>query len=334
MYRADKLLSLTSRCFSSLSSSLRIGPTARNLIGHYGLEETAIPATGPKNVLLKEDVLKYIETNRLTPKSHITSQTSVKTQATPQTSRAAPAVHRRAKGPKFIDKEITNIRRVIAKRLTEAKKTIPHGYITAVCDVSSLNTRRKEMAKSGVKVSMNDFIIKACGVCLKKNPLMNVTWDSSKEMVVKLSAVDISIAVATPTGLITPIIKDANCLSVPQISNVVKELADRARIGKLQPHEFQGGSFSISNLGMFGIKEFKAVINPPQAGILAVGRGFPSVIEKREDMHMTLSYDVRAVDEEVASVFVEELVELLSNVSALDREGDGSGHRRLSSLLE
>jgi len=231
------------------------------------------------------------------------------------------------------------MRKIIAKRLTESKTTIPHAYLTGSCDVNGINRLRKQLqTEDGIKVSVNDFIIKAVGVSLRKHGKINVQWNPSSQSIESVPSVDISIAVATPNGLITPIIKDANTLSVQEISSRVKELAGRAKDGKLKPHEFQGGSFSISNLGMFGIKDFSAVINPPQAAILAVGQGNP-VIDPQDnlrilsDMNVTLSYDARAISEEDASAFMESLLEMLSNPDLLEKQGDGSGRRRLSSLL-
>ena len=327
----------TSRALSSSSttSAVRVGPTARNLLSHYGLELTAITATGPKNVLLKQDVLEYIQANKLTPRLPTTSSPSPSITTLKDTARPS----RKPKGPKFIDIELTNMRKIIAKRLTESKTTIPHAYLTGSCDVNGINRLRKQLqTEDGIKVSVNDFIIKAVGVSLRKHGKINVQWNPSSQSIESVPSVDISIAVATPNGLITPIIKDANTLSVQEISSRVKELAGRAKDGKLKPHEFQGGSFSISNLGMFGIKDFSAVINPPQAAILAVGQGNP-VIDPQDnlrilsDMNVTLSYDARAISEEDASAFMESLLEMLSNPDLLEKQGDGSGRRRLSSLL-
>jgi pyruvate/2-oxoglutarate dehydrogenase complex dihydrolipoamide acyltransferase (E2) component len=229
------------------------------------------------------------------------------------------------------------MRKIIAKRLTESKTTIPHAYSTVSCDVTAVNKLRKQiLAEEATKVSVNDFIIKAVGVCLRKHPQINVQWNPNTQSIQAGSTVDISIAVATPNGLITPIVKDANTLTVREIGSRVKELAGRAKEGKLQPHEFQGGNFSISNLGMFGIKEFSAVINPPQAAILAVGQGCPVVRDDSSvstEMFLTLSYDARAIEEENAASFLESLSDLLSNPTLLEREGDGSGNRRLSSLV-
>ncbi|KFV50293.1 hypothetical protein N328_00705, partial [Gavia stellata] len=222
----------------------------------------------------------------------------------------------------FTEIPASNIRRVIAKRLTESKTTIPHAYAAADCDIDAILKLRKELAKDDIKVSVNDFIIKATAVTLKQMPDVNVTWDG--EVCRQLQSIDISIAVATDRGLITPIIKDVAAKGIKEIAASAKALAKKARDGKLLPEEYQGGSFSISNLGMFGINDFTAVINPPQACILAVGRARPElkIVEDEEGneklkqhqlMTVTLSSDGRVVDDELASKFLETLKANIEN---------------------
>lgn len=295
-------------------------PTARNLLSHFGIDVSSLTASGPKDVLLKEDVLYYIKQNNLKPKSE---------------SSDAPATRSRKPKTKFTDIELTNMRKIIAKRLTLSKTTIPHSYMTVECNMDDVSRIRQEMKSKNVKVSVNDFIIRAAAVSLYNCPQVNVRWNEQQGTIEAIHSVDISIAVATPNGLITPIIKDANYLSVGGIAKVVKELSTKARDGKLQPHEFQGGSFSISNLGMFGIKEFSAVINPPQAAILAVGKGIPTFNASgrvNELMRGTLSYDSRVIDEEVAGEFMENFSKVLSDPSLLELGSPGTG-KRLSVLL-
>lgn len=312
-----------------------LAPTARNLLSHYGLTGCEMPATGPRNILLKEDVVNHIMQNGLMPRQ-VTLEAST-AAVKPAVSLAAVATGRRkAKGPKFTDIELTNMRKVIAKRLTESKSTIPHSYLTASCDVAAISQHRRGWKEAGIRVSVNDYVIKAAALSLKKCPKINVSWNESNFTVQAVKPVDISIAVSTASGLITPIVKDANRLSIPEIAACVTELSAKARAGKLQPHEFVGGSFSISNLGMFGISEFSAVINPPQAAILAVGRAVPVLRPDQrlaELMTVTLSYDARAIGEEEAALFMESVSELLSDPELMIRTGDGSGNRRLSSLI-
>ncbi|TSK45817.1 Pyruvate dehydrogenase protein X component, mitochondrial [Bagarius yarrelli] len=209
----------------------------------------------------------------------------------------------------FTEIPASNVRKVIAQRLTQSKTTIPHAYASVDCDVGAVMQLRKELAQEDVKVSVNDFIIKAAAVTLKEMPEVNVTW--SGEGPQALDSIHISIAVATERGLITPIIKDAADKGVQEIAANAKTLAQKARAGKLLPEEYQGGSFSISNLGMFGISGFSAVINPPQACILAVGRTRAELTPTAEGlctqnlMNVTLSSDGRLVDDELASRFLE-----------------------------
>ncbi|KAJ0029672.1 hypothetical protein NQD34_004669 [Periophthalmus magnuspinnatus] len=211
----------------------------------------------------------------------------------------------------FTEIPATNVRRVIAQRLTQSKTTIPHAYATVDCDMAAVIQLRQELAKEQIKVSVNDFIIKAAAVTLKEMPEVNVTWAGDGPHA--LDTIHISIAVATERGLITPIIKDAASKGVQEISANAKTLAQKARDGKLLPEEYQGGSFSISNLGMFGISGFSAVINPPQACILAVGTSRKELqlsedhqsVQTRQLMTVTLSSDGRLVDDELASRFLD-----------------------------
>ena len=204
------------------------------------------------------------------------------------------------------------MRKVIARRLTEAKQSIPHFYVSADIEIDALMKLRAELnAKSpkdgpaAFKLSVNDLVIKAAAAALRRVPAANASW--TDEGIALYADVDISIAVATDGGLITPIIRRADEKGVSKISNEMKDLAARARAGKLKPEEFQGGGFSISNLGMYGVKSFSAIINPPQGGILAVGAGEPrpvvrdGAIVPATVMTCTLSVDHRVIDGAVAA---------------------------------
>ena len=202
------------------------------------------------------------------------------------------------------DAKLNNIRKVIARRLTEAKQTIPHIYLTVDVKLDALLKLRGELnaalASQGVKLSVNDLLIKALAKALVQVPKCNVSFGG--DVLRTFSRADISVAVAAPSGLITPIIVDAGSKSVSAIATEMKSLADKAREGKLQPHEYQGGTASLSNLGMFGIRQFDAVINPPQAMILAVGAGEPrpyvvdGALAVATVMSATGSFDHRAID--------------------------------------
>jgi pyruvate dehydrogenase E2 component (dihydrolipoamide acetyltransferase) len=211
----------------------------------------------------------------------------------------------------FVQVPNTSMRKVIAKRLQESKQTVPHFYLTVEVEIDALMEARQQLneyataqggkdGKPPYKLSVNDMVIKAVALALRDKPSCNASWYD--DAIIQYNNVDISVAVATDGGLITPIIRNADQKSLPQISNEMKELAKRARENKLKPEEFQGGGFSVSNLGMFGVKTFQAIINPPQACILAVGAG-EEVVRVREGsvvavnvMSLTLSVDHRAVD--------------------------------------
>uniref|UniRef100_A0A4X2L2Q7 Pyruvate dehydrogenase complex component X n=1 Tax=Vombatus ursinus TaxID=29139 RepID=A0A4X2L2Q7_VOMUR len=203
----------------------------------------------------------------------------------------------------FTEIPASNVRRVIAKRLTESKNTVPHAYATADCDVGAVLKLRQSN-------SMN----------------VNVSWDGEGPK--QLSSIDISVAVATDRGLITPILKDAAAKGIQEIALSVKALAKKARDGKLLPEEYQGGSFSVSNLGMFGIDEFRAVINPPQSCILAVGRSRPQLrlseddegnirLQQHDLVTVSMSSDSRVVDDELATKFLERFKANLENPARL-----------------
>ena len=205
-----------------------------------------------------------------------------------------------------------NIRKVVAKRLTESKQEIPHFYLTVDCILDNLLLTRKtlnDIANGEYKLSVNDFIMKAAAMALKSYPAANVSW--SEEAIHQYLKADVCVAISTPHGLITPIIKAAEDKGLREISAEVKDLASRARENKLKPEEFQGGTFTVSNLGMFGVKEFSPIINPPQGCILAVGAGEqrPVVehgeIKIRTVMSCTLSVDHRCVDGAVGAEYLQ-----------------------------
>jgi pyruvate dehydrogenase E2 component (dihydrolipoamide acetyltransferase) len=219
-----------------------------------------------------------------------------------------------------------NIRKVIARRLLEAKLTIPHFYLTVDCNIDKLVAAREEInaaagkdkdGKPLYKLSVNDFVIKAMAIALQKIPEANVSWTEAAMLRHKHS--DIGVAVALPFGLITPIIRQAEIKSISAISNEMKELAARAKAKKLKPNEYQGGASSVSNLGMFGIKDFTAVINPPQSSILAVGTGEERAVVRNGQivaatmMSVTLSCDHRAIDGALGAELITAFKKLIEN---------------------
>ncbi|KAG8281792.1 hypothetical protein J6590_051847 [Homalodisca vitripennis] len=298
------------------------GPAVLRLLEQYQLSSSQVTPTGRNKKLLKGDVLKYIADNNLQPKPPKPVPPPGQQVPAAGAVAAASATETPLPPPKprtgYTDHELSNMRKTIAKRLTMSKTEIPHAYSQVEAQIDSLLGLRKQLAQVGIKVSLNDFVIKAVALALRQCPYMNTLYINNQT--VPHPTVDVSIAVATDAGLITPIIKSADLKSVDQISAEVKELANKARQGKLQLHEFQGGSFTISNLGMFGIAEFSAIINPPQCGILAVGGGrstFTGDWKAVTLMTSTLSYDGRAVAEDEVAEFMAVLQGYLENPAAL-----------------
>uniref|UniRef100_A0A8C3VVP9 Acetyltransferase component of pyruvate dehydrogenase complex n=1 Tax=Catagonus wagneri TaxID=51154 RepID=A0A8C3VVP9_9CETA len=280
---------------------LFVSPLAKKLASEKGIDLTQVKGTGPDGRIIKKDIDSFVPTKAApTPAA-----------AVPPPS---PGVAPVPTGV-FTDIPVSNIRRVIAQRLMQSKQTIPHYYLSIDVNMGEVLLVRKELNKmleGKSKISVNDFIIKASALACLKVPEANSSWLDT--IIRQNHVVDVSVAVSTPAGLITPIVFNAHIKGLETIANDVVSLATKAREGKLQPHEFQGGTFTISNLGMFGIKNFSAIINPPQACILAVGasedRLFPADNEKGFDvasmMSVTLSCDHRVVDGAVGAQWLAE----------------------------
>uniref|UniRef100_UPI003AAF82E1 pyruvate dehydrogenase protein X component, mitochondrial n=1 Tax=Centroberyx gerrardi TaxID=166262 RepID=UPI003AAF82E1 len=304
------------------SGPLRLSPAARHILDTHGLDPKLATPTGPRGLITKEDALNLMKISPA-PKAAPAMAAPAAPSPVPTPAAVPPPPGSRPNIPPlsvpgkpgapgtFTEIPASNVRRVIAQRLTQSKTTIPHAYATVDCDMAAVMKLRKNLAQEQIKVSVNDFIIKAAAVTLKEMPEVNVTWAGNGPQA--LDSIHISIAVATEKGLITPIIKDAANKGVQEISANAKTLAQKARDGKLLPEEYQGGSFSISNLGMFGISGFSAVINPPQACILAVGTSRAELrlsednqtLRTQQLMTVTLSSDGRLVDDELASRFLD-----------------------------
>ncbi|XP_056383836.1 pyruvate dehydrogenase protein X component, mitochondrial [Hyla sarda] len=318
---------------------IRLSPAARHILDTNGIDPTLVVASGPRGIVTKEDALRALSQKGETPARAVQPAPAIQPEKVAPVAPQQPippsagVVQRPSEPPMsipggppapgtFTEIPTSNIRKVIAKRLTESKTTIPHAYASTDCNLGAVLKLRKELAKDNVKVSVNDFIIKATAVTLKQMPEVNVAWNGQGPS--QLESIDISIAVATDRGLITPIIKQAGNKGIQEIADTAKALAQKARSGKLLPEEYQGGSFSISNLGMFGITGFSAVINPPQSCILAVGssrtelalaedeEGNPE-ISKKELLNVTLSSDGRLISNELASMFLERFRTNLEN---------------------
>ena len=288
-------------------------PLARRIAADNGLDLTAITGSGPKGRIVKADLSTAVApAAAAAPVSAVTMPASAN----------AAAVEAIYQGRGFKTVPLDGMRKMIAARLTEAKQTIPHFYLRRDIRLDKLLRVRGEINKGlearGVKTSVNDFIIKACALALQKVPTANAVWAGDR--VLQMEASDISVAVAIEGGLFTPVLQDAEAKPLSQLAVEMKDLAARARNRKLAPHEYQGGSFSISNLGMMGIDNFDAVINPPQGAILAVGAGKkrPVVLDDGSlsvatVMSVTMSVDHRVIDGALGAELLNEIVNYLEN---------------------
>lgn len=223
----------------------------------------------------------------------------------------------------FEEMSLSPMRKVIAGRLQQAKSFIPHIYVRQEIDAGPLFEAREQLKNGNLKVSFNDFVIRACALALKENPNSNSGFDSATQSIILFKTIDISVAVSVEGGLITPIIRHADYKNLGEISLEIKELASRAKSGKLKPEEYKGGSFTISNMGMYGVTDFAAIINPPQSSILAVGgieecprvKNGQVVVGKR--MNLILSADHRVVDGADAAKFIKAVQKFLENPALL-----------------
>jgi pyruvate dehydrogenase E2 component (dihydrolipoamide acetyltransferase) len=280
-------------------------PLARRNARASGVELAGLVGSGPHGRILKADVARAIARDgaRTTQASPVASQApAIGAPSLPPTAAAS--------GPAFTEVPLSSMRKVIARRLTESSQTVPHFYLAVDCQVDKLLALRGEInGYSGErKLSVNDFIIRAVAVALRKVPAANASFT---ETAIRLySDVDVSMAVAAPDGLITPIIRHADRKGLATIADESKELIAKARTGKLKPDEYQGGTFTVSNLGMYGIRDFAAIINPPQSCILAVGTAEQRPIVRNGElsvatvMSCTLSVDHRVVDGAVGAEFL------------------------------
>jgi pyruvate dehydrogenase E2 component (dihydrolipoyllysine-residue acetyltransferase) len=280
-------------------------PLAKRIAAEKGLDLSRIKGSGPNGRIVKADV-----------ESAKPGAPAAAPAAAPAPRAAPPA----GAQPVFVapgDARVphTAVRKVIARRMLESKQTVPHFYLTVDLEIDALLAARQAInavaEKKGTKVSVNDMVIKACAKALRDHPECNASW--TEDEMIQYGAVDISVAVATDRGLITPIVRNADMKGLAQIASEMKDLAARAKVGKLKLDEFQGGGFTISNLGMFGINSFSAIINPPQAMILAVGMGEErAVVRKgqmvvRNMMSCTLAVDHRVVDGAMGAQYLQTL---------------------------
>jgi pyruvate dehydrogenase E2 component (dihydrolipoamide acetyltransferase) len=295
-------------------------PLARRIAADQGLELSALQGSGPHGRIVKADVLAAGDAPAK-PAPTAGPAVSAATPA-PAPSVSADAIAKIYTNRDFTEIPLDGMRKTIAARLTEAKQTIPHFYLRRDIKIDNLLSFRgqlnKQLEARGVKLSVNDFIIKACALALQTVPAANAVWAGDR--VLQLTPSDVAVAVAIEGGLFTPVLKDAEQKSLSTLSAEMKDLATRARSKKLAPHEYQGGSFAISNLGMFGIDNFDAVINPPHGAILAVGAGVKKPVIDEDGqvsvatvMSVTLSVDHRVIDGALGAELLQAIVDNLEN---------------------
>jgi pyruvate dehydrogenase E2 component (dihydrolipoamide acetyltransferase) len=292
-------------------------PLAKRIAADKGIDLAQVKGTGPNGRIVKDDVENF------TPSAAAAAPAPAASAPAPSAAPApAPAIEG---GAPFAEEKLSGVRKVIARRLTESKQTVPHFYLTIDIRLDPLLELRAQLNKSlepdGVKLSVNDLLIKALARALIRVPQCNVSYHG--DTLRRYSRADISVAVAAPSGLITPVITHADTKGLAAISTEMKALAGKARDGKLMPHEYQGGTASLSNLGMFGIKQFDAVINPPQGMILAVGAGqqAPYVVDGEIKvatvLHASGSFDHRAIDGADGAQLMEAIKQLCENPMGL-----------------
>ena len=301
---------------------VKASPLARRIAAEKGVDLSGVSGSGPNGRIVKADVEGAKPGAAAAPAAR--SEAAPKAEAAAPAPAAAPIEAKAVWYDESIPHEVaklSNIRKTIARRLTEAKQTIPHIYLTVDIRLDALLKLRGELNKGlekrGVKLSVNDMLIKALGVALEATPKCNVTFLGND--LVSYQRADVSVAVSTPTGLITPIVRDAANKALSKISTEMKELGALAKDNKLKPEQYQGGTASLSNMGMFGIKQFEAVINPPQGMILAIGAGEkrPYIVDDALGvatvMSATGSFDHRAIDGADGAELMKLFKELVEN---------------------
>jgi pyruvate dehydrogenase E2 component (dihydrolipoamide acetyltransferase) len=282
-----------------------ISPIARRLLREAGLEASGITGTGPGGRVVRRDVEIQIASQRASEPTEATAP-EAGGDISSVSGRQAEAI------------EHSRLRRAIARRLTESKQAVPHFYLKRTARLDALLTLRRELnEQAGRKISVNDFVLRAVAEALTLEPEANVVW--TDEAMLRFDTADIAVAVASERGLVTPVLRSVERMSLGTISSEVRELVDRANAGKLKQHELEGGTISVTNLGMFGVDEFSAIINPPHSAILAVGAATPQpVVDEGQPavatvVTLVLSVDHRAIDGAIAARWMAALVEVLEN---------------------
>ena len=285
-----------------LEKRILASPLAKKLAKEKGLELSTIKGSGPNDRILSTD-LTHAQPSGLVHFSQ----------------REAPSLP----AGSYEEVPLSPMRKVVGQRLQESKSFIPHFYITQQIDAELLISIREQLKNHEIKLTVNDFIVRACALALKKHPVINRGFNSVNQSLIQFKTIDIAIAVSVAEGLITPIVRHADYLNLGELSLEIRSLAQRAREGKLSPEEYKGGSFTISNLGMFGISDFQAILNPPQAAILAVSgvQEVPvvknHVVVPGKALNLTLSVDHRVIDGAAAAQFLQTLKKILENPAIL-----------------
>jgi len=284
---------------ASKGNRIFASPLAKRIAADAGLDLAALKGSGPRGRIVKRDVEQAVAMRGQVPEGvHGTGTTILPDGGSP-----------------YIESPNSTMRKVIARRLSDSKREIPHYYLTIDCMIDELLALREKLnsraseRRGRYKLTVNDFVVKSLGFALKDFPEANCSW--TDEAILYYQSADVCVAVATPNGLVTPIIRNADGKGLAALSNEIRALAARAKDGKLMPEEYQGGTFTVSNLGMFGIREFSAIINPPQSGLLAVGAAEQRPVVKdgalavATMMTCTLSADHRSVDGAVGAQFLQ-----------------------------
>ena len=295
-------------------------PLAKRIAAQQGVDLASLTGSGPNGRIVKADV-EAAEAGSAAPAKSRNDSTAE--MAAPRKPSKTPAESEY--GAPYEEEKLSSVRKIIARRLTESKQQVPHYYLAVDVRLDALLDLRKQLNATleadGIKLSVNDLLIKALARALMRVPQCNVSFQG--ETIHRYSRADVSVAVAAPSGLITPIVTEADTRGLASISTAMKALAEKAREGKLQPHEYQGGTASLSNLGMFGIKQFDAVINPPQGMIMAVGAGEPrpyvvdGALQVATVMTASGSFDHRAIDGADGAQLMEAFKQLCENPMGL-----------------
>jgi len=287
---------------TAASKRIVASPLAKKLAKEKGIDLSTVKGTGPSGRIMSRDLSKG-------------QPDTLAAFGRKETPSILPGTYE--------EEALTPMRKTIAQRLQESKTFIPHFYVTQEIDADPLFVTREQLKNGGIKISFNDFIVRGCALALREHPEINSGFNSVNSTLIRFKTIDISIAVSLPAGLITPIVRHADYKNVGQLAAEIKELAARAKEGKLMREEYMGGSFTVSNLGMFGISEFSGIINPPQAALLAIGGIEEKPVVKAgnivpgKTMRLTLSADHRVIDGADGAKFMKTLQKLLENPSLL-----------------